>query len=154
MILCAGRASGPLGLQVQRSRNWTILSLGIAAALVSACSTQSDDDYYSFTPDPERVYTPITDAGAPAISDLKRQGLKQTYWDADHYACAADCDAMYVYAYYYGQATPDELCPSWRDESEGGLEACRKLLVDASEYVCPATDDQSNYDSWTCRRLD
>ena len=139
------KASGP------KSR--TFAALGIAVALLSAC-TPADDDFYSFTPDPERMHSPVSDANAPTISELEAQGFKRTFWDADHYACAADCDAIHYYAFYLGQATPDELCAQWRDERQGGLAACREMLMDASQYVCPATRDQMDDDNWTCRPLD
>ena len=62
-------------------RSRTIAALGIAVALLSACNSQADDDFYSFMPDRERMHPPVSDANAPTISELEAQGFKRTFWD-------------------------------------------------------------------------
>jgi hypothetical protein len=120
-----------------------IVLAAIILVLISGCEAQDSPadnrqqriaggvDDYSYKPDPARKYPPVTDPAAPTVAALKAQGLEQSGWDAEPFACGPSCDAEYTYAIFLGR---------------------RAQLPTPAEhrYTCPNPETPGEQEGWRC----
>lgn len=120
-----------------------IFFAAVMLALISSCEAQDcpqgkrqqviagGPDGYTYEPDPARKYPSVTDPAAPTVAALKAQGLEQSGWDAEPFACGPACDAVYTYAIFMGR---------------------RSELPTPAEhrYACPNPEAPGEQEEWRC----
>ena len=146
-------------------RTWlNAICLVISGMSISACLSETEREEatnpeepitwpsgdWEYRAIPERQYRPVADANAPTIGELEDRGLVNVVYDGEMYACGPACDAVYVYAYFYGPEKRQFTC--YRKAGEG-LKSCLPQIAEFAEYVCPEPRKPLKLNEWPCRRL-